>query len=305
MYKTLCLFVLFFFLACSSEKPVEVGKQKPSETTGGGVSAPVTTAPVSIDYSLEILPLDASRISTLSLIPRMFDLNKAKIQWLVNGVAVPIAGGSQFKAAETKRGDKVQARAIIDGKEILSNIVEIKNAPPALTKIKIMPEVFKAGDVLYVDVVGSDPDEDEVTILYDWTKNGESVSKDKQINAAIKRGDKVDIKITPYDGKHYGRSVILHREIRNLPPMIIVDKNSRFDGNLFTYQVRASDADNDALAYSLKAAPAGMTVDKSTGLLRWDVPEGFKGKASFTVSASDGHGGEAVQIFTFEVIPEK
>ncbi|MDO9288630.1 MAG: putative Ig domain-containing protein [Thermodesulfovibrionales bacterium] len=168
------------------------------------------------------------------------------------------------------------------------NAVEAKNTPPALTKIKIMPEVFKAGDVLYVDVAGSDPDEDEVTILYEWTKNGESVSKDKQINAAIKRGDKLDIKITPYDGKAYGRSVILHREIVNLPPMIIADKDSRFDGNLFTYQVKASDADNDALTYSLKAAPAGMTIDKSTGFLRWDVPEGFKGKASFTVSASDG-----------------
>ena len=303
--KSLCLIALLLFLSCSSEKPEGVGTQKPSETAGGGVSAPVTTTPVSMDYSLEISPLDASRISTLSLIPRMFDLNKARIEWLVNGVAVPIAGSSQFKASEIKKGDKVQARAIIDGKEILSNVIEIKNAPPELTKIKIMPEVFKAGDVLYVDVVGSDPDEDEVTILYEWTKNGESVSKDKQINAAIKRGDKLDIKITPYDGKVYGRSVILHREIKNLPPMIIVDKNSRFDGNIFTYQVKASDADNDALAYSLKAAPQGMTIDKASGLLRWDVPEDFKGKASFTVVVSDGHGGEASQAFVFEVIQEK
>ena len=239
MYKTLCLFVLFFFLACSGEKPAEVGKQKPSETTGGGVSAPVTTTPVS--------------------------------------TTVP----NQLKA------------------------VEIKNAPPELTKIKIMPEVFKAGDTLYIDAAATDADGDEVTIQYEWTKNKEAAGQDRQIGVPIKRGDKIDIKITPYDGKEYGRSVILHREIRNLPPMIIVDKNSRFEGNLFTYQVRASDADNDALAYSLKAAPQGMTVDKSTGLVHWDVPEGFKGKASFTVSASDGHGGEAVQNFTFEVIPEK
>ena len=236
--KLFCLIALLFFLSCSSEKPAEVGKQKPSETTGSEVSKTVPTTPVS---------------------------------------SVP----NQL------------------------NAVEVKNTPPEITKIKIMPEVFKSGDTLYVDVAAADADGDEVTIQYEWTKKKEAAGRNRQIGVPIKRGDKVDIKITPYDGKDYGRSVILHREIRNLPPMIIVDKNSRFDGNLFTYQVRASDADNDALAYSLKAAPAGMTVDKSTGLLRWDVPEGFKGKASFTVSASDGHGGEAVQIFTFEVIPEK
>lgn len=183
--------------------------------------------------------------------------------------------------------------------------VEAKNTPPELTKIKIMPEVFKSGDTLYIDAVAADADGDDVAIQYEWTKNKEAAGQDRQIGVPIKRGDKIDIKITPYDGKVYGRSVILHREIANLPPMIIADKNSRFEGNLFTYQVKASDADNDALAYSLKAAPAGMTIDKASGFLKWDVPEGFKGKASFTVSASDGHGGEAAQIFTFEVIPEK
>ena len=237
--KSLCLVALLFFLSCSSEKPAEVGTQKPSETAGSGVSAPATTTPVP---------------------------------------AVP-----------TKQLDAVEA----------------KNTPPEMTKIKIMPEVFKSGDTLYVDVAAADADGDDVTIQYEWTKNKKAAGQERQIGVPIKRGDKIDIKITPYDGKVYGRSVILHREIANLPPMIIVDKNSRFDGNIFTYQVKASDADNDALAYSLKSAPQGMTIDKASGLLRWDVPGSFKGKASFTVSVTDGHGGEAVQMFTFEVIPEK
>ncbi|TAL26250.1 MAG: hypothetical protein EPN94_03555 [Nitrospirae bacterium] len=238
MHKILCILTLSFFLACSSEKPAEVGTQKPPEATGIGVSAPVTTPPVS-------------------------------------------TGPKQLDA------------------------VKVKNTPPEMTKIKIMPEIFKSGDTLYIEAATTDADGDEVTIQYEWTKNKEAAGKDRQIGVPIKRGDKIDIKITPYDGKAYGGSVILHREIRNLPPMIIVDKNSRFDGNIFTYQVNASDADNDALAYSLKSAPQGMTIDKTSGLLRWDVPEDFKGKASFTVVVSDGHGGEASQAFVFEVIQEK
>ncbi|GAB4406303.1 MAG: hypothetical protein OHK0032_01200 [Thermodesulfovibrionales bacterium] len=37
----------------------------------------------------------------------------------------------------------------------------------------------------------------------------------------------------------------------------------------------------------------------STGLIKWKVPSDFKGKATVTVSVTDGHGGEA--LYNFEV----
>ena len=36
----------------------------------------------------------------------------------------------------------------------------------------------------------------------------------------------------------------------------------RLENQKFTYQVKATDPDNDALVYSLKTAPAGMTIEK-------------------------------------------
>lgn len=237
MYRALCLFVLFFFLACS-QKPDRVSTQKSSGTTGSDVSITVATAPV---YSAP----------------------------------------GQPKAAE------------------------VKNTPPELTKIKIMPEIFKPGDTLYIEAAATDADGDDVTILYEWTKNKEAAGQDKQIGVPIKSGDKIDIKITPFDGKDYGRPIILHREIKNLPPMIIVDKNFKFEGNLFTYQVRATDPDDTPLTYSLKDAPSGMAIDKATGLIKWDVPAEVKGKVSFTASVSDGQGGEATQKFVINISEEK
>lgn len=221
-----------------------------------------------------------------------------------------VAKGKPLKAKDSgiSGKDASQAKAIVKGREILSNIVKVKNAAPEITRIKIMPETFKAGDTLYVDVIGSDTDGDEVTILYEWTKNGEPAGKEKQIGVPIKRGDKISIKITPFDGESYGQPVILHREIRNLPPVIMEDKNSLkpgFDGKNFTYQVKAVDPDNDALAYSLKTAAVGMTIGKTTGLIQWIVPLDFKGKVSVTVIVNDGHGGEALQSFAFEIVPEK
>ncbi len=212
-----------------------------------------------------------------------------------------IAKGEPIKAEDSSISGKDAPQAAVRDREILSNIVKVKNAAPELTRIKIMPEIFKQGDVLYVDVIGSDIDGDEVTILYEWTKNGEPAGTEKHIGVPIKRGDKISIKLTPFDGESYGQSVILHREIVNMPPSIIEHRRFNFDGSVFTYQVKAADPDNDTLAYSLRTAPSGMTIGKTTGLIKWDVPADFKGKAEVAIVVSDNHGGEALQSFVFEI----
>ncbi len=307
MHKFLCCVALFFFLSCSSEKPAEIGGQKPSEVGSSSVSelSKSLVSSGSAPCSLQITPNNVSRNSTIYLIAQGFNISVAKIEWLVNDKITSSPTASQFNAAETKKGDKVQAKAIIQGKEILSNIIQIKNALPEISKVKILPEVFKPGDTMSVEVSGSDIDEDEVTISYEWTKNGEPAGNNKQIVGLLKRGDRVSVKITPFDGEAYGRSGALHREILNLPPMISEDKKFNFDGRVYTYQIKATDPDGDPLTYSLKSAPAGMTIDPSAGLIKWNVPPEFKGKTPITVSVTDGHGGESLQSLTLEIRPEQ
>ncbi|PKL51558.1 MAG: hypothetical protein CVV37_05875 [Nitrospira bacterium HGW-Nitrospira-1] len=280
-------------MSCSSEKPADIAKGKPVKpkdiAASGEYASP--SAVKEIQYSLEIIPEDASCSSTLSLTSKGFNLSDAKIEWLVNGNPAVSDAPSQFKASGAKKGDTVQAKAIVKDREILSNIVKLKNAAPEITRIKIMPETFKAGDTLYVDVTAGDRDGDEVTILHEWTKNGQPAGTEKHIGIPIKRGDKIIVRITPFDGESYGKRVVLHREILNMPPMIVEDKNSLkhyFDGKRFSYQVKAEDPDGDALAYSLKTAPAGMTINPATGLIQWNVPADFKDKAEIKVSVSDG-----------------
>lgn len=292
MYKLIYLALLFFLLSCSSEKPAEQESQKSSLQAGGA------------SYSLEITPVNVTRNSTIYLVPHGFQASVAKVEWLVNGNPAATPSPDQFNTEVTKKKDKVQARAIIQDKEILSNIVEIQNSLPEISKVKILPEIFKPGDTLYIEASGSDADGDEVALTYEWTKNGETAGNNKQISAPLKKGDKIDVKITPYDGEAYGRPVILHREVLNLPPMIEENRRFNLEGDLYTYQIKATDPDGDTLTYSLKSAPAGMTVDPTTGLVRWNVPSGFNGKASFTVSVADGHGGEALQSLSIEIKTE-
>jgi hypothetical protein len=255
--------------------------------------------------SMEITPSDATSNSTLTVTFKGINNQDTKLEWLVNGsTAASQETPGQFKTIETRTGDTVQAKAITNGREILSNTVVIKNTPPELSRVKLMPEVFRPEDKLYVEASGSDIDGDEVSIDFEWTINGEPAGNGKDIGVQIRRGDRISVKITPFDGETYGRSVTLNREIRNLPPIITEDKGFIFDGNTYTYHIKATDPDGDELTYSLRTAPDGLTIDPS-GLIRWDVPPEFKGKAPVTVAVLDGNGGEATMNFNVEITTEQ
>ena len=306
MYKFLLIIplLLLLVLSCSSEKSADMGTQRLPET-GSGIPREQSQPFDSFEsgsYSLEITPVNASRNSTLHLIARGFNLSDAKIEWLLNGRPTMSSISPQFNAKETRKGDRIQAKAAIKGKEIMSNMIDIKDAPPEITRVKILPEIFKPGDTLSVDVSANDMDGDEVTITYEWTKNGEPAGNGKRLEAPLKRGDKITVRITPFDGEVNGPAVILNREIKNMPPMIIEDKKFHFDGKVYTYQIKAIDPDGDVLTYSLKVAPAGMTINSSTGLIQWDIPQDLNKKIAITVSVTDGNGGETSQSFTLDII---
>jgi bacillopeptidase F len=84
-------------------------------------------------------------------------------------------------------------------------------------------------------------------------------------------------------------------EITSTPP------TAATEGSLYHYPVSASDADGDALAYSLETAPAGMSIDAASGLIAW-TPDGSQvGTHAVTVRATDPGGLFATQSFTVDV----
>jgi len=304
----LLLFLLVFILsACSSEKAPQSGQMAPGQATSGQAPAgPAAAAPGEVaqsgEYELVLNPADADTNTTLYLGAKGFSLAEAKLEWLVNSnLPYPGETTTMLKAGIAKKGFTVQAKAIVKGKEIKSNSIKIKNAPPVISRVKLMPEVFNPGDLLSVDASGTDPDGDNVTFVFEWTKNGQSAGKGRTIDSPVKKGDKVTVKITPFDGEDYGRSGTLSNEIRNMPPMIIDNRDFAFDGKVLTHQIRATDPDGDTITYSLKNAPQGMTINPATGFITWTVPAALKGKGSYTAVARDPSGGESSQVFTYDL----
>ncbi len=282
--QVLLVFLLLF--SCSSEK---------QQGTQPAPSAPAESATAS---KLEILPLEATRETTFYISSTEVDLLKTKVEWLVNGVPIEGASTSQFRPSEIKKGDKVQAKVLMGNQEMLSNQIRIKNIPPTITKAEIVPMVPKANDILKIDVIGSDRDGANISFVYEWSKNGEFAGSGETLEGPFKRDDKISVKITPFDGDDYGESIIITTNIYNSPAKPS-GGNERFENNIYSYQVKATDPDSDPLTHTLKRAPKGMVIEKSTGLITWKVEEKDAGRHPVSVQVSDGHGGEV--LYNFDV----
>ena len=80
----------------------------------------------------------------------------------------------------------------------------------------------------------------------------------------------------------------------NYPPVIHGVFDAQMADNVYTGRVAADDGDGDPLSFALSESPPGMSIDPSTGGIRWAIPDGFVGSAPVAVTVSDGHGGEVV-----------
>jgi len=291
MYNFLILFMALIVISCSSGKP-----SAPVSTP-----SPVTAAKAVSLYAVEIQPRVAVRGTQLGVIVSGFALSEAKFEWLVNGsiLNAPIPG--KFDATQTRKGDTVQLKASLHGTEVLSQRVTIGNAPPVITSAKLVPDFNKFHTAFKAEAEATDVDEDSVTLSYIWTKNGQTAGEGASLEIPVKRGDKISVTITPFDGTDYGNPVMCAMVMQNLSPVIIENKEFTFDGAIYTYQVKAVDPDGDTLTYSLESSPDGMAIDSKTGLVTWAVPAEFRGTREAVINVSDGNGGNAKNTITMTI----
>lgn len=171
-----------------------------------------------------------------------------------------------------------------------------------MTQIRVTPENPRVGDTIKInEVVPGSEEGAKLPYTYEWRKNGEKLEETSNSLALVdgfKRGDRIEVTVTFDDGKGKKSSWDCRVSISNSPPEVVSATDLvKIDGNRFSFQVKAKDADGDPLAYFLKSSIEGATIDQSTGKVVFTVPEGRKGKVPVVVSASDGNGGEATYSF--------
>lgn len=187
---------------------------------------------------------------------------------------------------------------------------EAKNNLPQVTSIKI---IDAAEDDLTngfrVVVEAKDLDGDQVSLRYQWKRNGEdiagAVNEVLEWREDFKKGDSISIQVIPFDGKEEG---VWKTEgtftIPNSPPKIVSAPEARMEGGKFIYTVKAEDRDGDPVELTLKNTPEGMTLEPATGVIVWEFGENDVGEYRPEIVASDPEGAEDVQILTLTVPSE-
>jgi len=72
------------------------------------------------------------------------------------------------------------------------------------------------------------------------------------------------------------------------------------EGAVYTYDVEATDPNEDTLTYSLTISPTGMTINSTTGVITWTPTDAQVGENEVVVEVSDGNK-SATQSFTVTV----
>ncbi len=219
---------------------------------------------------------------------------------------LPELGPGVFKKGSKVYVDIIPSTQASRGQPFRTDAIKVGNLPPVVSSANLTPPNPVLGDVITISAAGEDPDGDSISYRYQWTVNGEyrkeipSDSKTFTTNA-LKKGDEICVVVTPSDGESDGASKLSNVvRIGNLPPRITSVPPTMIGGGTYTYQVTAQDPDGDALTYALVQAPPGMTIDRTTGLIRWEpnFPIDEKNNALVKISVDDGDGGVASQEFT-------
>src|SRR5262249_19345604 len=153
------------------------------------------------------------------------------------------------------------------------------------------------------DVEATDPDGDTVT--FSLTTSPQSASIDPT-TGLISFGPTTP-GIFPFtvqaDDGHGGIAsqsfqVIVNDGLPNQLPVIVSGPvTTALIGQPYAYTVVASDPDGDALHFFLTQEPAGMVIDRDTGVISWTPTAVQLGPNDVTVRVLDSHGGAATQSF--------
>jgi hypothetical protein len=171
--------------------------------------------------------------------------------------------------------------------------------------VKIIPGSATVSDTLRADVRLQ---KEGITLKYQWMKDGVEIPKANEVSlpgSLLKKKCWIAVKVTPYRGDSALTSVRSSPVwVFNSPPQITEGKKTlevRQDSPLILLQVKAIDADNDPITFTLDTSIKDMTINPMTGIITWQPTQKKSGRYQVKVTAADNDGGKSSQILTIEI----
>ena len=178
----------------------------------------------------------------------------------------------------------------------------VENSP--VVDVTIIPRSASVSDTLKADVRLQ---EEGITLKYQWMKDGVEIPKANEVSlpgSLLKKKCWIAVKVTPYrEDSAFAPVRSSPVWVFNSPPQITEEKKTleiRQDSPLIL-QVKAIDADNDPVTFSLDTSIKSMTINSMTGIITWQPPQKKSGRYQVKVTAADNDGGKSSQMLTIEI----
>ncbi|HEY3414477.1 MAG TPA: Ig-like domain-containing protein [Armatimonadota bacterium] len=191
-------------------------------------------------------------------------------------------------------------QSMVSATGILTITARSGNLPPTAT-VALVPLAPRTTDILTANATATDPNGDAVTLSYIWKRNGNTVKTttgtsslfdtlDLSVAGNGDRGDVITVQVTPFDGQASGATVSASVTVVDTAPVVLpvsgtVPHRSTAGVDI---ALSGSDADGDALVYSVVTPPASGTAIISGATVHYTPLGDQVGVITFTVKASDG-----------------
>jgi hypothetical protein len=272
---------------------VSVGNAAPQIT-----SAAVTTATVGIEYRYTVAAADPNGDTlayTLAQAPAGMTVQPASgaISW------TPTAGQLGSQPVTVRVSDPGGLAAT----QTFAIVVASPNVAPRITSTPVVAATV--GAAYAYDVEASDGNGDALTYSLAQAPAGMSIHATSGLiawtpTAGQSGSHGVSVRVADPGGLAATQTFTV--VVPNAPPVITSTAVTTAGvGATYSYDVDATDLNADTLAYSLVQAPAGMTINAGSGLIRWVPLSGQVGSYPITVRAADPGGLAATQSFTLVV----
>jgi len=169
------------------------------------------------------------------------------------------------------------------------------------------PTTAQVGQLLIYQATATD-DLNNDSLTYDLLVKPEGMAVDTTTGILIWQPKQnqvgtYEVQLQVSDGRG-GRTIqtfLLNAKLLNRPPQIISSPHTyALLNGTYTYEVRATDFDNDILTYHLINPPLGMTIDRTTGLIEYTPTQ--LGTKIIEIEVSDGWGGSSTQSYQLQVL---
>ena len=210
-------------------------------------------------------------------------------EWLLNGSTSGLTGTS-FTSSATAKGDMWTVRATpTDGTTTGpygEAVIAIANEAPVLSSVTISPSNPSPQDDLTCSYSATDADGDPISVSYQWSMGGNTLSSTTDtLSAPFQQGDVFTCTVTPFDGFDYGIPVDATATINNTPPVVTsltVTPATVLTDDVLTATGSGTDADGDTLSYawdwyvdsgtgfSLVQSNSGANADTLDGVYHFD-----------------------------------